>query len=120
MPREWRTLVGRWSRQHRKWKMLVDGQQAPDRNDEYLLYQTVLGVWPFSPLTADDYAVFKPRIQDYMRKAAKEAKVHTSWINPNHAYDEALQVFISRVLDDFLGREDFQRFRTKNSAVRHV
>ena len=113
MPREWRTLVGRWSRQHRKWKMLVDGQHAPDRNDEYLLYQTVLGVWPFSPLTADDYAVFKQRIQDYMRKAAKEAKVHTSWINPNHAYDEALQAFISRVLDDFLGREDFQRFRTK-------
>lgn len=113
LPREWRTLVGRWSRQHRKRKMLVDGQPAPDPNDEYLFYQTVLGVWPFSPMTADDYAAFKPRIQDYICKAAKEAKVHTSWINPNQAYDAALQTFVSRVMDDFLVRDDFQRFRTK-------
>lgn len=113
LPREWRTRVGRWSRQHRKRKTLVDGQSAPDRNDEYLFYQTVLGVWPFSPMTADDYAGFKQRIQAYLRKGAKEAKVHTSWINPNQAYDEALQKFVSRVLDDFLVREDFQRFRAK-------
>jgi (1->4)-alpha-D-glucan 1-alpha-D-glucosylmutase len=113
LPREWRTLVGRWSRQHRKRKTIVDGHPAPDRNDEYLLYQTVLGVWPFSPMTVDEYAVFKRRIQDYMQKAAKEAKVRTSWINPHQAYDEALLAFVSRVLDDFLVREDFQRFRTK-------
>lgn len=113
LPREWRTLLGRWSRQHRKRKILVDGQPAPDRNDEYLFYQTVLGVWPFSLMSPNDYAVFKQRIQDYMRKAAKEAKVHTSWVNPNQAYDEALLTFVSRGLDDFLGREDFHRFRAK-------
>ena len=113
VPREWQTLVNRWSRQHRKWKTVVDGQLAPDRNDEYLLYQTVLGAWPVTSMSTDDYPVFKQRIQDYMRKATKEAKVHTSWINPNDAYDAALQAFISRVLDDFLAREGFQRFRAK-------
>ena len=83
----------------------------PDRNEEYLLYQTLLGVWPLTLMEADEYAVFKQRIQDYMRKATKEAKVHTSWINPNQAYDDALQEFIDAVLDSFLFLEDFQALR---------
>jgi (1->4)-alpha-D-glucan 1-alpha-D-glucosylmutase len=61
-----------------------------------------------TPMTAEEYATFKQRIQDYMRKAAKEAKVNTSWVNPNHAYDDALQEFVGAVLDDFLFRDDFQ------------
>lgn len=113
VPAEWRTLVGRWSRQYKKRKVLLAGQLAPDRNDEYLFYQTVLGVWPLTPMTADDYAVFKQRIQEYMRKASKEAKVNTSWINPNEAYDDALYEFVGRVLDNFLFHDDFHRFRTK-------
>lgn len=113
LPREWRTVVGRWSRQYRKRKTMVDGHPAPDRNDEYLFYQTALGAWPLTPPLADDYAIVKQRIVDYMGKAAKEAKIHTSWINPNQAYDQALREFVSRVLDDFLGRDDFQRFCTK-------
>ena len=113
LPHEWRTLLGRWSRQYKKRKMLLNGQVAPDRNDEYLFYQTVLGVWPLTPMTADDYPTFKQRIQEYMRKATKEAKVNTSWINPNEPYDDALHDFVGRVLDDFLFREDFQQFRIK-------
>jgi (1->4)-alpha-D-glucan 1-alpha-D-glucosylmutase len=113
IPREWRAALTRWSRQHRKRKSIVDGQEVPDRNDEYLLYQTLLGVWPLTPMNAEDYAVFKQRMQDYMHKATKEAKVTTSWINPNQAYDQALHEFVSRVLDDFLGRDDFQRLREK-------
>jgi len=62
-------------------------------------------------MEADEYAVFKQRIQDYMRKATKEAKVHTSWINPNQAYDDALQEFVDAVLDSFLFLEDFQALR---------
>jgi len=113
IPRDWRTALTRWSRQHRKHKSMVDGQEVPDRNDEYLLYQTLLGVWPLTAMNAEDYAVFKQRVQDYMHKATKEAKVTTSWINPNQAYDKALHEFVSRVLDDFLGRDDFQRLREK-------
>ena len=64
-------------------------------------------------MAADDYTVFKQRIQAYMRKATKEAKVNTSWINPNEPYDDALHEFVGRVLDDFLFRDDFQQFRTK-------
>jgi (1->4)-alpha-D-glucan 1-alpha-D-glucosylmutase len=113
LPDEWRTMLGRWGRQYKKRKTLLDGQLAPDRNDEYLFYQTVLGVWPLAAMTADDYTVFKQRIQAYMHKASKEAKVNTSWINPNQPYDDALREFVGRVLDDFLFRDDFQQFRTK-------
>ena len=111
IPHEWRAALSRWSRFNRKKKPLVDGQPVPDRNEEYLLYQTLLGAWPLTLMEADEYAVFKQRIQDYMRKATKEAKVHTSWINPNQAYDDALQEFIGAVLDSFLFLEDFQALR---------
>lgn len=113
LPSEWRSLVGRCSRQHRKWKTVVEGHPAPDRNDEYLLYQTLLGVWPLTPMNTEHYVVFKRRVQDYMRKATKEAKVATSWINPNQAYDEALQEFVDRVLDDCRVRDDFQQLLAK-------
>jgi (1->4)-alpha-D-glucan 1-alpha-D-glucosylmutase len=113
LPREWRTLVNQWSRQHRKWKTKVDGQPAPDRNTDYLLYQTALGAWPLATMNAEDAVAFKGRIQAYMAKATKESKEYTSWINPNDAYDAALQTFVGRVLDDFLVRDDFRRFCRK-------
>ena len=56
---------------------------VPDRNEEYLLYQTLLGVWPVHPMNGTDYEVFEKRIKDYMLKAAREAKVNSSWISPN-------------------------------------
>jgi (1->4)-alpha-D-glucan 1-alpha-D-glucosylmutase len=113
IPEEWRTALNRWSKLNRKKKLLVDGHPVPDRNEEYLLYQTLLGAWPLTPMGGDDYAVFKLRIQDYMRKATKEAKVNTSWINPNQAYDDALQDFVAAVLDNFLFLAEFQTFRSK-------
>ena len=78
-------------------KTLVDGTPAPSRNDEYLLYQTLLGAWPFNDA---ELPQFRERITAYMQKATKEAKVHTSWVNPNLAYDAATEAFVRRVLDD--------------------
>ncbi len=100
IPDEWKTCLGRWGRLNRKKKLLVDDQPAPDRNDEYLLYQTLLGAWPIEPMDQTAYGVFKDRIERYMEKATKEAKVHTSWVNPNKAYDDALLAFVDAILDD--------------------
>ena len=72
---------------------------VPDAPEEYLLYQTLLGAWPLEPYSAQEYAAFVERIQAYMLKALYEAKVHTSWINHNPAYEEAVQHYIARVLD---------------------
>src|SRR5262249_37599530 len=79
--REWPAALARWARLNSARKTVVEDQPAPDRNDEYLLYQTLLGSWPPQPLQGPALAEFRERIAGYMRKATKEAKVHTSWIN---------------------------------------
>lgn len=113
MPREWRAAVGRWHRWNRRHAAEVDGSPAPDKNDEYLLYQTLIGAWPLAPMQDHALAAFTTRIQQYMLKATKEAKVNTSWINPNDAYDEALRVFVARILQPAPGNRflpDFTAF----------
>ncbi|HSB80140.1 MAG TPA: malto-oligosyltrehalose synthase [Candidatus Methylomirabilis sp.] len=99
IPREWRAAVGRWHRWNRRHLAEVDGRPAPDRNDEYLLYQTLVGAWPLAPMGPEEVSAFTTRIQDYLMKAAREAKLNTSWINPNEAYDDALQTFVARILE---------------------
>ncbi len=98
MPRAWREAVHRWHRWNRRHGSRLEGRPAPDRNDEYLLYQTLVGAWPLGPVDDAALGAFAERIQGYMAKAAKEAKVHTSWINPDQAYHEALDRFVERVL----------------------
>jgi (1->4)-alpha-D-glucan 1-alpha-D-glucosylmutase len=97
LPREWRAAVNRWARLNRRRKTRVEGASAPDRNDEYLFYQTVLGAWPWDAATPDE--AFVARIEAFMLKAAREAQVHTSWVNPDLAYEAALQQFVRAALD---------------------
>lgn len=98
IPQKWKTRILRWSQLNKGCKTEVDGTLAPDRNEEYLLYQTLIGAWPLHALDDDEYKTFSDRIQAYMAKALKEAKLHTSWVNPNHAYDHAVRDFIERIL----------------------
>jgi (1->4)-alpha-D-glucan 1-alpha-D-glucosylmutase len=97
LPREWRSALTRWSRLNGRKKTQVGGRVAPDRNEEYLLYQTLLGAWPFGCSTPEPE--FVERVVEFMRKALKEAKVHTSWITPNEAYEEAVLQFVRTILD---------------------
>ncbi|HXK34710.1 MAG TPA: malto-oligosyltrehalose synthase, partial [Dehalococcoidia bacterium] len=101
MPVEWRAAVARWSALNRALKTDVDGQPAPDANDEYLLYQTLVGAWPLR----GPQGGFVDRIVQYMRKATKEAKVHTSWVNANEGYDRAVEGFVRSALGDGLQTE---------------
>jgi (1->4)-alpha-D-glucan 1-alpha-D-glucosylmutase len=101
LPSEWRVAVRRWSRLNRRLKTSLRGQSAPDRNDEYLLYQTLVGAWPFELVDGEDAAglqAFAARISAYMEKALREAKVHTSWISPDAAYEGAVRAFVFGVL----------------------
>jgi (1->4)-alpha-D-glucan 1-alpha-D-glucosylmutase len=114
MPRPWAAQVMRWRRIHRgKRKTVEDGHLVPDNNEEYLLYQTLVGTWPMarkSSLAPEDWALrreerltYIARIQDYMQKAVHEGKINLSWINPNPEYSEALRGFVARILSP--GRE---------------
>jgi (1->4)-alpha-D-glucan 1-alpha-D-glucosylmutase len=120
LPREWSAGLTRWSRLNRRHKRLVDGDPAPSRNDEYLLYQVLLGAWPLAELDAEARTSFVGRIEEYMAKATREAKVHTSWINPHEGYDAATREFVAAILDPkrsapFL--TDFLRLQTVVARV---
>jgi len=119
IPKQWREKLFRWNRQNQKHKVIVDGKPAPNRNEEYLLYQALVGAWPFCNPDEDEFAVFRSRIRDYMLKAIREAKVHTSWLSPNAPHEEAVIRFIDSVLKDspnnhFLA--DFAAFQKLTAA----
>jgi (1->4)-alpha-D-glucan 1-alpha-D-glucosylmutase len=98
--RDWRMAVTFWRRLNAPLKREVDGMPAPSDNDEYLLYQTLVGSWPLENPTGEALAAYRERIQQYMAKATREAKFNTSWINPNADYDKAVADFVAAVLDD--------------------
>ena len=96
IPAQWAAAVRRWTATNARHK--VDGM--PDANAEYLLYQTLVGAWP---IDAD-------RAAAYMEKATREAKVHTSWIDPNPTYDDAVREFVTSVLADPAFTDDLAGF----------
>ena len=106
LPLEWRRQVGRWARLNRLKRREVDGQRVPGRNDEYLLYQTLVGAWPFEIDTPGHpgLAGFTERLVAYMIKASREAKVRTSWTAPDQEYEAGLERFVRRMLDPQEGR----------------
>ncbi len=93
---EWRSNLLQWSHLNEGAKTPVNGHPAPDRGDEYLYYQTLLGMWPPLQKAADDATV--NRMQAFMDKALREAKVHTSWVNPSNEYDAAVEKFVQQTL----------------------
>ena len=95
IPDTWRRAVRRFRTVNRKHKHDVDGEQAPDANEEYLIYQTLAGAWPLDGMITEEFIA---RIQEYMTKAIKEAKVNSSWIQPNDNWDAAVRDFIASIL----------------------
>jgi (1->4)-alpha-D-glucan 1-alpha-D-glucosylmutase len=116
MPEEWRQAVLKWKSLNHDKKRLVNGAPAPDANDEYFLYQVLVGAWVSAAENGNDSRAFRDRIAGYMLKALREAKAHTSWTEPNEAYEEATQQFVHAILshehaDLFLN--DFMLFQRK-------
>ncbi len=114
LPGEWAEALRAWGEANRPHKTEVDGEFAPGANEEYLIYQILLGTWPvesapgengaaavrsgFVALTDEDHAAYVGRIQEYMTKAIKEAKVNSSWVQPNAEWDEATRKFVAALL----------------------
>jgi (1->4)-alpha-D-glucan 1-alpha-D-glucosylmutase len=102
VPREWQARLARWRRLNRRRRQPVGERLAPSRNEEYLFYQTLVGAWPLGPAGgggATRHQELVDRLGTYMVKAVREAKVNTSWINPDEAYEAAVQRFVAAVLD---------------------
>ncbi|MGO8881468.1 MAG: malto-oligosyltrehalose synthase [Desulfomonilaceae bacterium] len=95
MPDAWLTKIRTWIKINRGKKKRVRGLAAPDRNDEYFLYQTLIGAFPFS---GAEYPDFIERIKEYIVKAVREAKVHTGWLKPDIEYEDAYVSFAEKIL----------------------
>ncbi len=116
IPDEWRAAIARWHQINKDYKTRVDNILAPDNNEEYLFYQTLIGAWPGGKMTREATAEFRGRVAGYMQKAIKEAKVHTSWVNPNSEYDAAVDGFVHALLPDGLNSpfiEDMRKLQQK-------
>lgn len=98
MPADWRKALRRWSTINRRHKREIEGEFAPDANEEYLIYQTLLGTWPLEPLDKPARVKYLARIQDYLIKAIKEAKVNSSWVQPNEEWEGAVRDFVAKLL----------------------
>src|SRR5215217_6141787 len=111
MPVAWRLGLGRWSRLNKRHHTTVNAHAAPDRNEEYLLYQTLIGAWPFDAFQGNPGEEFVERICEYMIKALREAKRHSSWLNPNPAWEEAVGNFVRQVLHPVRAARFLEEFR---------
>jgi (1->4)-alpha-D-glucan 1-alpha-D-glucosylmutase len=102
IPELWRRSLQRWRVSNRRWKRTINDVEAPDANEEYLLYQTLLGTWPVQTNGEPETTAtpdYTERIQAYMAKALHEAKLNTSWIQPNEEWDAAMRDFVAKILD---------------------
>ena len=86
IPPAWGEAVRRWSDHNQQYR----SQGYPDRNIEYLMYQTFIGTWPID----------RGRLTTFLRKAAREGNTHTSWLDPDAGYEETLEQFASQVIGD--------------------
>lgn len=98
IPRAWKESVLLWRQMNRRWLQDVDGEPIPDANEEYLLYQALVGSWPLSPMGEAQRGTYVNRITAYMEKALREAKRHTSWVNPSEDYEAAVLDFVRKIL----------------------
>lgn len=117
----WSERITRWSRLNRSRRAEVDGARAPSRNDEYLFYQVLLGVWPAEwtgrkPEPGPAHDALKDRLRQYVTKALREAKLRTSWARPNEPFEAASAAFLTDIIDP--GRpnpflDDFVSFQAR-------
>ncbi len=97
IPEEWEKRLNQWTEWNAGIKMSIRGLPVPGPNEEIFIYQTLLGVWPLLPREVPEC---RTRLETYLVKAAREAKVHTRWIAPHLEYEQALVSFLRAILDD--------------------
>jgi (1->4)-alpha-D-glucan 1-alpha-D-glucosylmutase len=112
--KRWAECLHAWSRMNEQFASKADGIAVPDRNEEYLFYQTLMGAWP---LQADGWRDFLPRLQEYFIKASREANVRTRWVAPNQAHESALRDFVAHVVDRERNREFCADFEDVHRCV---
>jgi (1->4)-alpha-D-glucan 1-alpha-D-glucosylmutase len=118
MAGQWSDWVNEWRDLNRRFKTNVDGRLAPDANEEYRIYQTLLACWPAEAFTPHE--AFRQRLRDHVRKAVNEAKVNTHWFHPNEAWIESCDRFIDAILTPDTGEEFLASIGPKALRLAHL
>ncbi|WP_171809845.1 malto-oligosyltrehalose synthase [Corallococcus exiguus] len=117
LPEDWREKVRAWADLTRPFVSHLSTGPAPSSNDVYLFFQTVVGAWPMGEQVPEgEWKEFHRRVREYMGKAIKEAKVRTSWTNPDGAYDDAVARFVDACFDPSKGQaflDDMKAFKRR-------
>lgn len=98
-PERWKAHLARWQRINARKKVEVRGAPAPDAREEYLLYQALVGGWPIGGPDDASPEGFSDRVSGFFLKAVREAKLNTSWSDPEPDYVQALDAFVKAILD---------------------
>jgi (1->4)-alpha-D-glucan 1-alpha-D-glucosylmutase len=117
IPAEWYRALRQWRSLNLSHKADLGGVEVPSAAEEYFFYENLLGVWPMKEPSRPEYEQLVARMQAYMNKALREAKIHTSWISPNRSYEEAVEHFVGAVLDPSRGNDFLREFRGFVSTV---
>lgn len=109
VPSEWMKVTARWRYSNEPYKTALDQNGGwPEANFEYFIYQTLLGTYPFH--TDPEAVDYSARLRDYLVKAAREAKGHTNWSDPDEGYERAIDHFVEQLLQDEDFMEEFTGF----------
>ena len=114
IPAAWAARLARWRHWNEPRKLKIKGRPVPDSDMELFIYQTLTGAWP---LLEEEIPAFKERLRAYLVKAAREAKVHTSWLDPNRDYEDALQAFMTAILAAGDGNRFLPDFREWQKVI---
>ena len=110
IPGEWNRAIRTWRSLNLPLKTKVAGAEVPSPAEEYLYYQALAGIWPLTDPEPKEQEELTARLQEYMLKALREAKLHSSWINPNRPYEEAVDQFIRATAGSAPGSAFLQEF----------
>lgn len=113
-PDAWSDAVQRWARLTEEFHADCSGLTVPDPDSEWMFYQALAGAWPLelSPGDGPGLSALSDRMAEFMLKAVREAKVHTSWTGQNEAYEEAIRSFTQAALDPARAGAFLQNFVT--------
>ena len=116
LPEEWERRVKSWKNMNRRFKTVLKSGEIPDANDEYFLYQTLLGALPNDER---DLESFRERIGEYGIKAVREAKIHTAWLKPDEEYEAGFRTFISKILEQSVENQFLADFIPFQKRIAH-
>lgn len=108
MPDVYDSAVARWLRLSERHCADIEGRRFPGINEQVLLFQTLLGIWP---LHGQDMASVPERLRTFIQKASREAKQHSSWLDPNEQYEQAFDAYARALINDDVFLEDFATLR---------